>query len=164
MLSLTSITMHALNVIFMLAEFALNGLLVEAWHLGLVVAWASLYGLFNGLQSILTHDTVYFFMDFSLIWMPAVVVALTSVVLAVHGVACALSVCKRRLLMDAQRARELLEEGPSSPRAVPRAARSREGDKGGGAAGEGGPEDGARSYLLWSDDEPGGTDSTKATP
>ena len=44
------------------------------------------------------------------------------------------------------------------------AARSREGDKGGGAAGEGGPEDGARSYLLWSDDEPGGTDSTKATP
>ena len=63
--------MHALNVIFMLAEFALNGLLVEApgtpnpnpnpgpnphphpnpspnpnpnqaWHLGLVVAWVSL--------------------------------------------------------------------------------------------------------------------------
>ena len=63
-LSLTSITMHALNVIFMLAEFALNGLLVEAWHLGLIVAWASLYGLFNGLQAILTHDTVYFFMDF----------------------------------------------------------------------------------------------------
>ena len=56
--------MHALNVIFMLAEFALNGLLVEAWHLGLIVAWASLYGLFNGLQAILTHDTVYFFMDF----------------------------------------------------------------------------------------------------
>ena len=50
------------------------------------MAWASLYGLFNGLQSILTHDTVYFFMDFSLVWMPAVVVALTSVVLAVHGV------------------------------------------------------------------------------
>ena len=120
------------------------------------------------LQSILTHDTVYFFMDFSLLWMPVICLGLTSVVLAVHGVACALSVCKRRLLMDAQRARELLEEGPSSltssPRAVPRAARSREGDKGGGAAGEGGPEDGARSYLLWSDDEPGGTDSTKATP
>ena len=52
----------------------------------------------------------------------------------------------------------------AEPRAVPRAARSREGDKGGGAVGEGGPEDGARSYLLWSDDEPGGTDSTKATP
>ena len=51
-LSLTSITMHALNVVFMLAEFALNGLLVEAWHFGLIVAWASLYGLFNGLQAI----------------------------------------------------------------------------------------------------------------
>ena len=78
MLSLTSITMHALNVIFMLAEFALNGLLVEAWHLGLVVAWASLYGLFNGLQSILTHDTVYFFMDFSVVWAPAVMCALAT--------------------------------------------------------------------------------------
>ena len=66
--------------------------------------------------------------------------------------------------MDAQRARELLEEGPSSPRANPRAARSRQGDKAGEAAGEGGPEDGARSYLLWSGDEPGGTGSTKATP
>ena len=55
-------------------------------------------------------------------------------------------------------------EGTDAERAVLRAARSREGDKGGGAAGEGGPEDGARSYLLWSDDEPGGTDSTKATP
>ena len=32
-------------------EFALNGLLVEAWHFGLIVAWASLYGLFNGLQA-----------------------------------------------------------------------------------------------------------------
>ena len=94
-------------------------------------------------------------MDFSLVWMPAVVFALTSVVLAVHAVACALSVCKRRLLMDAQRARELLEEGPSSPRASPRATRLRDG--------EAGREDGARSYLLWRD-KPGGTDSNKAIP
>ena len=34
-----------------MVEFALNGLLVEAWHFGLIVAWASLYGLFNGLQA-----------------------------------------------------------------------------------------------------------------
>lgn len=155
-LSLTSITMHALNVVFMLAEFALNGLLVEAWHFGLIVAWASLYGLFNGLQAILTHDTVYFFMDFSLLWMPVVCLVLTSVVLTVHGVACALSVCKRRLLMDAQRAGELLEEWPSSPRASSRrATRLRDG--------EAGREDGARSYLLWRD-KPGGTDSNKAMP
>ena len=45
-----ALPLAALNVIFMLVEFALNGLLVEAWHLGLVVAWASFYGLFNGLQ------------------------------------------------------------------------------------------------------------------
>ena len=102
MLSLTSITMHALNVIFMLAEFALNGLLVEAWHLGLVVAWASLYGLFNGLQSILTHDTVYFFMDFSLLWMPVICLGLTSVVLAVHGVL-ALTALTRTLTTDPDR-------------------------------------------------------------
>ena len=38
------------------------------------------------LQSILTHDTVYFFMDFSLLWMPVICLGLTSVVLAVHGV------------------------------------------------------------------------------
>ena len=95
-------------------------------------------------------------MDFSLVWMPAVVFALTSVVLAVHAVACALSVCKRRLLMDAQRAGELLEEWPSSPRASSRrATRLRDG--------EAGREDGARSYLLWRD-KPGGTDSDKAMP
>jgi len=146
-LSLTSITMHALNVIFMMVEFALNGLLVEAWHFGLIVAWASLYGLFNGLQAVFTGDTVYFFMDFSLIWMPVICLVLTSVVLVVHGIACVLSVCKRKLLMDAQRARELLEEGPSSTRASPRASpRAREA----------GGEDSARSYLLWRD-KPGGT-------
>ena len=50
-LSLTSLTMHALNVVFMLTEFALDALLVEPRHVGLVVAWASLYGLFNGLQA-----------------------------------------------------------------------------------------------------------------
>jgi hypothetical protein len=155
-LSLTSITMHALNVVFMLAEFALNGLLVEAWHFGLIVAWASLYGLFNGLQAVFTGDTVYFFMDFSLLWMPVVCLVLTSVVLTVHGVACALSVCKRRLLMDAQRAGELLEEWPSSPRASSRRATRLRDD-------EAGREDGARSYLLWRD-KPGGTDSNKAMP
>ena len=163
MLSLTSITMHALNVIFMLAEFALNGLLVEAWHLGLVVAWASLYGLFNGLQSILTHDTVYFFMDFSLLWMPVICLGLTCVVLAVHGVACALSLCKRRLLLDAQRDRELLAPPSSSQRATEPLLQA-EADRDGARCSATGPlppgrEDGkggaAREYLLWRD-KPGG--------
>ena len=108
-------------------------------------------------------------MDFSLVWMPAVVFALTSVVLAVHAVACALSVCKRRLLMDAQRARELLEEGPSpsSQRATEpllQAGGSRDRAPS-SATGplpprrEDGKQDGAQEYLLWRD-KPGGV----ATP
>ena len=108
-------------------------------------------------------------MDFSLVWMPAVVFALTSVVVAVHAVACALSVCKRRLLMDAQRVRELLEEGPSpsSQRATEpllQAGGSRDRAPS-SAAGplppgrEDGKEDGAQEYLLWRD-KPGGV----ATP
>ena len=36
-LTLTSITMHALNVVFMMTEFVLNGLLVEACHLTLTL-------------------------------------------------------------------------------------------------------------------------------
>ena len=104
----------------------------------------------DGRQAVFTGDTVYFFMDFSLLWMPLTCLILTSVVLTVHGVACVLSVCKRRLLMDAQRARELLAEGPSSPRASPEIARAREG-----GACEDGREDSTRSYLLWRD-KPGG--------
>lgn len=102
-------------------------------------------------------------MDFSLVWMPAVVFALTSVVLGVHGVACALSVCKRRLLMDAQRAHELLEERPSSQRATEPLLRA-EGERDRAPSSATGPlppgredgkEDGAPEYLLWRD-KPGG--------
>ena len=132
-------------------------------------------------QAVFTHDTVYFFMDFSLVWMPAVVFALTSVVLAVHAVACTLSVCKRRLLMDAQRARELLEEGPSAPsssapsssapsapspqsaaahtplgRMVACASKYRAAACASGAE----REDDAQQYLLWRD-KPGSAAATR---
>ena len=78
------------------------------------------------LQAIWTRDTVYFFMDFSLMYMPVIAVGLTCIVLAVHLIACTLSVCKRRLLMDAERAREIVEEGPSSLRPSPQAPELRE--------------------------------------
>ena len=45
-LTLTSITMHALNVVFMMTEFVLNGLLVEACQL--LDVRASLTGLCDG--------------------------------------------------------------------------------------------------------------------
>ena len=109
-------------------------------------------------------------MDFSLVWMPAVVFALTSVVLAVHAVACALSVCKRRLLMDDQRARELLAEGPSSSQRATEPLLQAEGDRDRAPSSATGPlppgredgkQDGAGGYLLWRD-KPGG--AAAATP
>ena len=67
--NLTSLTMHAANLVFMLLEFALDALHVDVRHVGLVVAWGMLYALFNGLQAWLVapHDIVYFFMDFTLV-------------------------------------------------------------------------------------------------
>ena len=45
-------------------------------HAGLVLAWGMLYALFNGLQAYWTHDTVYFFMDFTIAKAPAVTLTL----------------------------------------------------------------------------------------
>ena len=109
-------------------------------------------------------------MDFSLVWMPVIVFALTSVVLAVHAVACGLSVCKRRLLMDNQRARELLAEGPSSSQRATEPLLQAEGDRDRAPSSATGPlppgredgkEDGAGEYLPWRD-KPGGAAATPA--
>ena len=80
-------------------------------------------------------DHVYFFMDFSLIWMPAIVLGLTLTVLTVHGVVCILSACKRRWLMDTERASRLFEPKEASDAAEPVAE--------------------AR-YSLWKDKQQGG--------
>jgi hypothetical protein len=144
-LSLTSITMHALNVIFMLVEFSLNALFVEPWHVGLVVAWGSLYGVFNGLQANFTGDTVYFFMDFSVMWMPATVAGLTAILLLLHSAICLLSKAKHCLLWD-DRMRDHLQPPPEEAD-VEKAA----DDDDGGDDGRGGSAD---AYRLWKDDRP----------
>ena len=83
------------------------------------------------------------------------------------GVACALSVCKRRLLLDAQRDRELLAPPSSSQRATEPLLQA-EADRDGARCSATGPlppgrEDGkggaAREYLLWRD-KPGGAAAT----
>ena len=75
--NLTSLTMHGINFIFMLLEFGLDALHIEAGHVGLVLAWGMLYALFNGLQAYWTHDPVYFFMDFAHLKAPLVAAALS---------------------------------------------------------------------------------------
>ena len=48
--NLTSLTMHGMNLVFMLLEFGLDALHLEPGHFGLVLGWGMLYALFNGLQ------------------------------------------------------------------------------------------------------------------
>ena len=50
--------MHALNVLFIFVEFALDALPVDAEHVSLVTSWASAYGIFNGLVFFFTGDHV----------------------------------------------------------------------------------------------------------
>jgi hypothetical protein len=49
-----------------------------------------------------THDTVYFFMDFTLAKAPFVAVGLSLLMVAIFGAACALSMLKWRLLLGRQ--------------------------------------------------------------
>lgn len=104
--NLTSLTMHGVNLIFMLLEFGLDALHVEPAHFGLVLAWGMLYALFNGLQAYWTHDTVYFFMDFTLVKTPFVAAALIVLMAAVFGVAVLLSRLKWRVLLGEGHARD----------------------------------------------------------
>ena len=97
-LNLTSLTMHAANVAMMFLEFCLNGLLLNPEHVGLVIAWAMLYGVFNGLQAVWTQDPVYFFMDLTQEKTPLVALALTALLCASFYVACAFSALKKRLM------------------------------------------------------------------
>jgi hypothetical protein len=97
--NLTSLTMHGANAVFMLIEFALDALHVTPGHFGLVLGWGMLYALFNGLQAHWTHDTVYFFMDFTLAKTPFVAVGLICLLMAFFGLACLLSRLKWRLLL-----------------------------------------------------------------
>lgn len=97
--NLTSLTMHGANAVFMLIEFALDALHVTPGHFGLVLGWGMLYALFNGLQAHWTHDTVYFFMDFTLAKTPFVAVGLIFLLVGFFGLACLLSRLKWRLLL-----------------------------------------------------------------
>ena len=128
-LSLTSLSMHGANVLFMSLEFFLDALLVAPRHLGLVVSWAMLYGLFNGLQAYWTGDAVYFFMDFTVKTSPLIGAGLTLVLCAAYAAVCVLSALKRRLLGPARCA--LLGEGHASDDEAP-----------------------AARYALWSEDLP----------
>jgi len=98
--------MHGANFLFMLLEFGLDALHVEPAHFGLVLAWGMLYALFNGLQVYWTHDTVYFFMDFTLAKTPFVAVGLTVLMAAVYAVAVLLSRLKWRMLLGGQHPRD----------------------------------------------------------
>ena len=93
-LSLTSIAMHAVNVLVMLAEFSFNALAVRADSLGLLLSWSALYGLFNGLQAIWTWDPVYFFMDFTIAKTPFVALGLTILLCAIFAATVGLSALK----------------------------------------------------------------------
>ena len=97
--NLTSLTMHAANLVFMLVEFALDSMWITPAHIGLVLAWGMLYALFNGLQAYWTGDTVYFFMDFTLAKTPFVAFLLTLLMISIFHAACALSALKWRLLL-----------------------------------------------------------------
>ena len=65
-----------------------------------------LYALFNGLQAFWTHDTVYFFMDFTLAKTPFVAAGLTALMALVWATTCALSAFKWRLLLGRAHARD----------------------------------------------------------
>lgn len=142
--NLTSLTMHAANLIFMLVEFGLDALHVAPGHMGLVVAWGMLYALFNGLQAYFTNDTVYFFTDFTLAKTPLVAVLLTSLMGAIFTSACALSRLKWRLLLGADHPRNphaadatgcaacCASEGAAPPTDELAGADSEAGDGGGG--------------------------------
>ena len=97
--NLTSLTMHVGNFVFMLIEFGLDALHLTPGHFGLVLFWGMLYALFNGLQAYWTHDTVYFFMDFTLAKTPFVALGLTVLMFTVFAGACALSRLKWRLVL-----------------------------------------------------------------
>ena len=97
--NLTSLTMHAANLVFMLVEFALDSMWITPAHIGLVLAWGMLYALFNGLQVYWTGDIVYFFMDFTLAKTPFVAFFLTVLMICIFHAACALSALKWRLLL-----------------------------------------------------------------
>jgi hypothetical protein len=96
-LGATSLSMHALNVLAMLAEFCLDRLLLDPRNFGLLLSWAAAYCLFDGMQPAPT----YFFMDFSLAKTPLVALGLTAVLLLVFGGCALLSDAKARLMAHA---------------------------------------------------------------
>ena len=163
--NLTSLTMHGMNLVFMLCEFAIDALHLEPSHFGLVLAWGMLYALFNGLQTFWTHDTVYFFMDFTIAKSPAVCVCLTLLMAIVFAAACALSRLKWRLLLGAHHPHDPHKSGSDGVAGVPAelpeslaslvAAAAGAGGAGGGAAAgarSAVPEEGsATPYSRFSD-------------
>ena len=122
--------------------------------------WGALYALFNGLQVFWTHDTVYFFMDFTLAKTPFVALGLTLLMVAVFAGTCALSRLKWRLVLgryghpaDPHRADAAIcscsDVEPEEPMLAMAATMDpEEADGGGGGGGGGGGINSAAPYTL----------------
>jgi len=140
-LSLTSLSMHAVNVVAMFVEFGLDSLFIHPHHFGLVIAWAMLYALFNGMQALWTNDTIYYFTDFTIAKSPLVAVALTLLLGVTFAAICRASEFKRQLIL---RQDDLIS--PEAARAfLPAGARMLAPARGAAVPAD---EDGMQDYML----------------